>query len=160
MLYVSFSDKFVKWSIRDLKFSSPCAKVMGNLCTKISHIALITSDAHACVINISIIGGLRYIAGKLSICLSVRPHFLACRYPSSVSIDWNKTCLKSKLCLWGSQGLFLQAYRTHHSLTGVRKRLKFRQPLIIKHEAGGSSPTPYVFYFNWTFFHSAPSWRK
>ena len=34
--------------------------MMGNLCTKISHIVLITSDACACVTNVSIIGGLRY----------------------------------------------------------------------------------------------------
>ena len=106
---------------------------------------------------------LLYKAEKSSVCLSVCPSsFLAYRYLSSVSIDQNKTCSKSKLCPWGSQSLFLQVYRTHHSSTGVCKRLKFKQPLTIKHEAGGSSPTPHVFLFQLNVFfivhhHSANS---
>ena len=77
-----------------------------------------------------------------AIYLSVSPSsFLASRYLSSVSIDQNKTCLKSKHCLWGSRSLILQAYKTHHSSTWVRERLRSRQPLTVKHEAGGLSST-------------------
>ena len=85
---------------------------------------------------------------RKAVCLSVCLHFLARRYLSNVSVNWNKTCLKSNLCLWGSRNLFLQAYRTHHLSTGVRKRLRSRQPLSVKHEAGGSSPTIHVFYYS------------
>ena len=74
---------------------------------------------------------LLYKAEKPSVCLSVRPHFLARRYLSSVCIGRNKTCSKSKLCLWGWLSLFLQAYRTHHSSTGVSKILKSRRPLTV-----------------------------
>ena len=84
-----------------------------------------------------------YKAKMPSVCLSVQPYFLARRYLSSVSINRNKTCSKSKLCLWGSRSFFLQA---------VRKRLKSRQPLTIKHEASGSSPTLHILLFQWNVF--------
>ena len=47
----------------------------------------------------------------------------------------------------GITKFFLQAYRTHHSATGVHTRRKSKQSLIVKHEASGSSPSLNVFLF-------------
>ena len=63
-------------------------------------------------------------------------------------INQNGTCLKWRLCLWRSEDLFLQAYRTHDSSTGVHKRQWCKQPLTHQLLASGLSPTYKSFYFS------------
>ena len=77
---------------------------------------------------------------KLSVCLS--DCLSVCTY-------WHtgNSAVSAQIEMGGSHSLFLQAYSTHHSSTGVPRRQRCKQPLTHKATGLWISPTIDIFYF-------------